>query len=179
MNGGDHYTGQLRDAYLPSRRVRLGSDVASVCALALIVGLLGSGLTWWERSALFDLAENSLVVVKLGMGYLVGPMAIIVALPLVFGRARQVALRRWFKERLALSALLWIAGLVVLVAKVTGLDGYTIKAGTYVTAGLLLLGLLSTLAMWPAGLRLVKVDRAGLVREEALPKPQRSAGGAI
>lgn len=167
MSGVDDVkVSQFREAYVPSRRVRLASDLATVCAVAVIFGLLGSGLTWWNRSALFDLAETPLQVVKLGTGYLVGPIAILIALPLVFGRARQVALKRWFKERLLLAALLWVAGLVVLAAKVSGLDdSYTIKAGTYVTAALLLLGLLATLAMWPAGLRTVRVNQAGTVRE--------------
>lgn len=162
--------GQLRDAYRPNRRVRLGSDVATLCAVAILFGLLGTALTWWERSALFDLAANDLEVVKLGTGYLAGPLAILVALPLVFGRARQVALKRWYKERVALVALLWVAGIVVLLAKVSGLDDYTLRAGTYVTGALLAIGLLATLAMWPAGLAEVKVDRAGLVRDDAAPE---------
>lgn len=163
--------GQLRDAYRPNRRVRLGSDVATLCAVAILVGLLGTAMTWWERSALFDLAANDLDVIKLGTGYLAGPLAILVALPLVFGRARQVALKRWYKERIALAVVLWIAGVIVLLAKVSGLDGYTLKAGTYVTGALLVVGLLATLAMWPAGLAEVKVDRAGLVREDVPPDP--------
>jgi len=160
---------QLRDAYRPNRRVRLASDVATLCAVAILFGLLGTAMTWWERSALFDLASNDLQVVKMGTGYLAGPLAILVALPLVFGRARQVALQRWYKRRLVGAALLWVAGIVVLLVKVTGLDGYTIEAGTYVTGGLLAIGLAATLAMWPAGLAEVKVDRAGLVREGAEP----------
>jgi hypothetical protein len=158
-------TEQLRDAYLPNRRVRLGSDVAALCAAALVAGLLGAGLTWWGRSALFDLADNELQVVKLGTGYFAGPMLILVTLPLVLGRARQVAIKRWFKQRLVLAALLWVVGLAVLATKLAGLDGYDIKAGAYVTAGLLVLGLLATLAMWPSGLAIVKVDRNGYVRE--------------
>lgn len=168
MAGSD----QLRDAYLPNRRVRLASDVAAICVAGLLVGLLGSGLTWWDRSALFDLAGNSRQVVKLGMGYLIGPILILVTMPLVFGRARQVALKRRFKARLALAALLWIAGLAVLIAKVSNLDGYTIEAGTYVTGALLVVGLLSTLAMWPSGLPVVKVDRSGA--ERVAPEGQAS-----
>lgn len=168
MAGSD----QLRDAYVPNRRVRLASDVAAICVAGLLVGLLGSGLTWWDRSALFDLAGNSRQVVKLGMGYLIGPILILVTMPLVFGRARQVALKRRFKARLALAALLWIAGLAVLIAKVSNLDGYTIEAGTYVTGALLVVGLLSTLAMWPSGLPVVKVDRNGA--ERVAPEAQAS-----
>jgi hypothetical protein len=160
--------GQLRDAYVPNRRVRLASDVAGLCAVALLIGLLGSGLTWWGRSDLFDLASNSRQAVKMGLGYLAGPVLILVALPLVLGRARQLALKRYYRARLLLAAVLWAAGLVLLVAKVSGLDGYDVKAGTYVAAGLLALGLTSTLAMWPHGLPVVRVDRNGLVREPAL-----------
>lgn len=168
--------GQLRDAYRPNRRVRLASDVASLCAVAILVGLLGTALTWWDRSPLFDLASNSREVVKLDTGYLAGPLAILIALPLVFSRARQVALKRWYKERLALAALLWVAGIVVLVARVSGLDGYSLEAGTYVTGALLAIGLVSTLAMWPAGLEQVKVDRSGLVRDEPAPQPNQAGG---
>ena len=168
MEGSD----PLREAYVPNRRVRLGSDVAAICVVGLLIGLLGSGFTWWDRSALFDLADNSLQVVKLGLGYLAGPILILIATPLVFGRGRQVALTRLFKPRLVLAALLWAAGLVILIAKVSALDGYTIKAGTYVTGGLLLVGLISTLAMWPAGLAVVKIDRKG--NERAAPEPEPS-----
>jgi hypothetical protein len=156
---------QLRPAYRPDRRVRLASDVATLCAVGVLIGLLGSALTWWDRSALFDLADNSRQVVKMGSGYLAGPVLILIALPLVFGRARQVALTRWFRARLLFAAALWVVGIVVLIERITGLDGYTIGTGTYVTAGLLGLGLLSTLAMWPAGLAEVSVDRQGHVRE--------------
>lgn len=160
-------TVQLREAYLPNRRVRLASDVAALCATGLLIGLLGSGLSWWGRSVLFDLADNSLQVVKMGTGYFVGPMLILVTLPLVFGRARQVALKRWYRARLVLAAVLWAVGLVVLIAKVSDLEGFTIKAGTYVTGGLLVVGLLATLAMWPLGVPTVKVDRKGMQRVAA------------
>jgi hypothetical protein len=155
--------------------VRLASDVATLCAVAILFGLLGTALTWWERSALFDLASSPLGVVKLDAGYLVGPLAILVALPLVFGRARQVALKRWYRERIAVAALLWAAGIVVLLVKVSGLDSsYDLEAGTYVTGALLAIGLVATLLMWPAGLAEVKVDRAGLVREDPGPQPSRN-----
>jgi hypothetical protein len=163
---------QLREAYVPNRRVSLASDVAALCVVGLLIGLLGSGLSWWGRSALFDLASTPLQVVKLGLGYLAGPILILATTPLVFGRARQLALKRRFKFRLVLAALLWITGLAILIAKVSSLDGYTIRAGAYVTGGLLVVGLLATLAMWPAGLRVVKIDRNG--SEWSLPKPQPS-----
>jgi hypothetical protein len=172
--------GQLRDAYVPNRRVRLASDIAGLCAVALLFGLLGSGLTWWGRSALFDLASNSREVAKMGLGYLAGPIVIMVTLPLVLGRARQLALARYFRTRLLAAALLWVAGLLALIVKVSGLDGYDLEAGTFVAGGLLILGLLSTLTMWPRNLPVVRVDRNGMVREPvtaAAAPPGRSPTG--
>lgn len=157
---------QLRDAFVPSRRVRWASDVAAVCAALLLVGLVGAAFTWWGRSALFDLAGNSRETLKIDPGFLVGPALILITLPLVFGRSRQLALTRFFRARLLLAALLWAAGLVTLVAKVSGLDSsYDLKAGAYVSAGLLVTGLLSTLAMWPGKLPVVQVNRKGTVPE--------------
>jgi cytochrome bd-type quinol oxidase subunit 2 len=171
--------GQLRDAYVPSRRVRVASDVAALCAVALLIGLLGSGITWWGRSELFDLASNSREAVKMGLGYLAGPLLILITLPLVLGRSRQVALRRYFRARLAAAALLWLVGLALLIAKVSGLDGYDVEAGTYVAAGLLCLGFCATVAMWPGDLPIVRVDRNGMVREPATAgaQPARSPTG--
>ena len=145
--------------------MRLASDVASTCAIGLLIGLLATGFTWDDRAALFDLARSELQVIKLGLGYLVGPMLILIALPLVLGRARQVAIKHRFRERLVLAAALWIAGMVVLVTKVTGLEAaYTIQVGAYVTGAFLVVGLLATLAMWPTGLEVVQVDRGGMIR---------------
>lgn len=90
---------------MPNRRMRLASDLASICAALLLVGLLGTAFTWWGRSA---------VVV----------------------------------------AFLWAAGIVALIVKVAALDSsYAIEVGTYVSAGLMALGLAATLAMWPGGPR--------------------------
>jgi hypothetical protein len=158
--------GQLREAYVPNRRVRFASDVAGLCAVLLLIGLLGTAFTWWGRSDLFDLAGNSLQAVKIGTGFLVGPVLILVTLPLVIGRSKQLALKRYFRIRLALTAVLWLAGLAILVAKVSGLDAtYEMEAGTYVSAGLMAMGLISTLAMWPGDLPTVQIDRKGMVRE--------------
>lgn len=146
--------------------MRLASDVAGICAALLLIGLLGTALTWWGRSDLFDLASNSREAVKIDTGFLVGPILILIALPLVVGRSRQVALARYFQARLAIAALLWLAGLWLLFARMTGLDdSYTFEAGFYVSAGLLLTGFVATVAMWPHDLPMVKVDRKGMVRE--------------
>lgn len=157
---------ELRTAYIPSRRVRLASDVAGICAVLLLVGLLGAAFTWWGRSDLFDLASNSREAIKIDTGFLVGPILILIALPLVIGRARQLALRRWFRARLVIAALLWLAGLAALLARMGDLDStYSPEAGFYVAGGLMLLGFLATLAMWPSDLAVVKVDRRGGLRE--------------
>lgn len=163
--------GQLRDAYVPDRRVRLASDVAGTCAALLLLGLLGATVTWWGRSDLFDLAGSELEAIKIDAGFLVGPVLILVTLPLVAGRSRQVALKRLFRTRLLIAALLWAAGLGVLLAKVADLDSsYQLDTGFYIYAGLLTLGLVSTLAMWPGDLPVVRVDRNGMVREPTPPR---------
>lgn len=164
---------QLRDAYIPNRRVRFASDVAGLCAALLLIGLLGAAFTWWGRSDLFDLAGNSLEAVKIDTGFLVGPALILVALPLVLGRARQLALKRYFRTRLVIAALLWLAGFWALVARVLALDdSYSPEAGFYVAGGLMLLGFVSTLAMWPGDLPVVKVDRNGRVLEPTAAVPR-------
>jgi hypothetical protein len=163
----------LRDAYVPNRRVRLASDVAGLCAVLLLIGLLGAAFTWWGRSDFFDLAGNSREAIKIDTGFLVGPILVLVALPLVIGRARQLALKRYFRIRLVIAALLWLAGLVALIARLVILDSsYTLEAGAYISGGLMLLGLLSTLAMWPGDLTIVQVDRNGMVRRPTAASPR-------
>jgi hypothetical protein len=165
----------LRDAFVPNRRVRLASDVAGLCAVLLLIGLLGAAFTWWGRSDLFDLASSSLEAIKIDTGFLAGPILILIALPLVIGRRRQLALRQYFKTRLVIAALLWLAGLVALLARMAALDSsYSPEAGFYVSGGLMLLGLASTLAMWPGDLPVVKIDRNGTVREATAVAAPRS-----
>jgi hypothetical protein len=165
---------RLRDAFVPNRRVQLASDVAGLCAALLLIGLLGAAFTWWGRSDLFDLASSSLEAVKIDTGFLVGPILILVALPLVLGRSRQLALTRYFRTRLLVATLLWLLGLGLLLARIATLDAsYTLEAGAYVSAGLMILGLLSTLAMWPGDLPVVKIDRNGMVRGLNVHNPQR------
>ena len=164
----------LRDAYVPNRRVRLASDVAGICAALVLIGLLGAGVTWWGRSDLFDLASNSLEAIKIDTGFLVGPILVLIALPLVIGRSRQVALTRYFRARLVLASLLWLIGLGLLLGRIASLDAsYDLEAGFYVSAGLMLTGLIATLAMWPRDLPVVKVDRKGLVREPTVAASPR------
>jgi undecaprenyl pyrophosphate phosphatase UppP len=166
MNATTPQEGQLREAFVPSRRMRLASNVASLCAALLLVGLIGTAFTWWGRSSFFDLAGNSLETVKIDTGFLVGPALILILLPLVFGWPGQLAVKRYFRSRLVIASLLWGAGLIALLTRVSGLDSsYTIEAGTYISAGLLLVGLASTLAMWPGDLKVVEVNRNGAVRE--------------
>ena len=144
----------------------MASDVAGICAALLLVGLVGTAFTWWRRSDLFDLASSSLEAIKIDTGFLVGPILILVSLPLVVGRRRQLALKRYFRTRLLIAALLWLIGLGLLIAKIASLDdSYTLEAGAYVSGGLMVLGLLSTLAMWPGELPVVRIDRNGMVRE--------------
>ncbi|HEX6456700.1 MAG TPA: hypothetical protein VF009_09315 [Solirubrobacterales bacterium] len=155
---------QLREAYVPSRRMRLASDVSSACAALLLVGLVGTAFTWWGPSPFFDLARNSLQTIKIDPGFLVGPALILIVLPLTFGRRRQLALKRYFRPRLVIAAVLWLAGLWALIARLAVLDSsYTIETGAYVSAGLLLAGFVSTLAMWPGEPPVVEVNRKGLV----------------
>lgn len=174
MEANGPQEGQLREAYAPNRRVRLASDLAGISAALLLVGLLGTAFTWWGRSDLFDLAGNEREAIKIGIGFLVGPVLILVTLPLVIGQARQVVLKRLFRMRLLAAAILWVAGLMLLTARVAGLDSsYSLEAGTYVSGGLMLLGLVGTLAMWPADLPVVQVDRNGLVREPTVAAAPR------
>jgi hypothetical protein len=162
---------ELRDAYVASGRVWIASQIVSVCAGGLMIGLLGAGLTWFDRSALFDLAQSPLGTVKIGLGFLAGPVAILFALPLVLARPRQTALTRLYRTRILVAAALWVAGLVILVSKVSDLDGYTVTAGTYVSAALLVVGLSATLAMWPSGLEIVAINRKGVIRGPAARRP--------
>jgi hypothetical protein len=163
----------LRDAYVPNRRVRLASDVAGLCAVLLLVGLLGAAFTWWGRSDFFDLASSSLESIKIDIGFLVGPILILVALPLVVGRRRQLALKRLFRTRIMVAAVLWLVGLGLLLGRVLTLDSsYELKGGFYVSAVLLTVGTAATLAMWPGGLPVVQVDRNGVIREPTAVAPR-------
>jgi hypothetical protein len=151
-----------RGVYLASTRVYVASIVAQVCAAGLFVGVLGSVFTWDERSALFDLANSPHGISKPQLGYLFGPALILIALPLVRHRRPRVAYTSRYRTRLAIALALWTIGLVRLFTHLSGLDGeYTLQAGAYVATTLIAVGLLATLAMWPAGLRTGLFDRRG------------------
>ncbi|HSD79288.1 MAG TPA: DUF2510 domain-containing protein [Solirubrobacteraceae bacterium] len=140
-----------RATFVADARVRAGRRAAGLCALGLLVVLVAGLGTFDERGAL-DLAASPTTVYKPGIGYLLGPLLIALALPRLrrSGGAR-VASARGYRPRLVITALLWLAGLAVLVAGLAGLsDAYAIKAGAYVAAALQVAGLAATLAMWPA-----------------------------
>jgi hypothetical protein len=149
------------EVYLADGRVFVANIVAQLSAAALMVGVLGSVFTWGEHSALFDLASSSGEISKPGPGYLFGPALIMIALPVVRPRAPHITFKRLYKARLAIAIVLWLIGAILLIAKATGLDGYTIRAGTYVAGTLLATGLIATVAMWPTGLRTGQADRRG------------------
>lgn len=161
-----------REVYLASGRVYLASVLAQVCAGGLIAGVLGSIVTWGERSALFDLANSPHGISKPELGYLFGPALILIALPLVRHREPHVAYTGRYRLRLAAAALLWTVGLALLLTHLAGLSSeYTLQAGAYVATALLVGGLLATLTMWPAGLPTGLFDRRGEVQIASPARP--------
>lgn len=153
---------KAREVYLAPTRVYVAAIVAQVCAAGLFIGVLGAIFTWDEHSAVFDLANGPHGSAKAELGYLFGPALILILLPLVRHRAPHVAFAGRYRERLAAATMLWVIGLVLLVTHLTGLeDEYTLQLGAYVAPALIGIGLLATLAMWPAGLARVKMDRRG------------------
>jgi hypothetical protein len=156
---------QFREVYPVNSRVATACAVAQLSAAGLMLGLLGTMVTWWQRSALFDLASGPGHIEKLGPGYLFGPLMILIALPVVRGRAPHVSFTRLYRVRLVTAALLWFAGAAVLIEAASSFGGEKIQAGAYICAAFIAIGLVATLAMWPIGLRVVKVDRAGKAQE--------------
>ena len=134
--------------------------------------MLGSIFTWGERSTLFDFANSPHGISKPELGYLVGPALILIALPLVRHCEPHVAYTSRYRVRLAAAAVLWVLGLALLLVHLAGLDSeYTLQAGAYVATALMAVGLLATLAMWPAGLATGLFDRRGQVEIEAANRP--------
>jgi hypothetical protein len=166
---------KLHEAFVMDARARAAKLLGSLCAVGLFAGLVGGVATLHEKS-IFDLASSSTEVFKPGFGYLIGPALIALVLPrLRRGPAGSVSYRRWYRARLVIAALLWAAGLVVLIAGVADLeDAYEIKTGTYVAGSLIAVGLLSTLTLWPAGLRVVLVDKAGNIPEQPSAPPSNA-----
>lgn len=155
-----------RDVYLAGTRVYVAAIVAQLCAAGLFVGVLGAGFTWDEHSAVFDFANSPHGSSKAELGYLFGPALILILLPLVRRRSPHVAYTKLYRERLAAAALLWLVGLALLLDHLAGLDDdYTLQFGAYVAPALIAIGLLATLAMWPAGLAVGRFDRRGQVEE--------------
>ena len=153
---------QTREVYLAGRRVYVACVVAQVCAACLFVGVIGAIVTWGKHSAVFDFANSPHGTSKAELGYLFGPALILVLLPLVRHRSPHVAFTNLYRGRLAGAVLLWIAGLASLVDHLAGLDSeYTLQLGAYVAPALIGIGLLATLAMWPAGLATAEMDRRG------------------
>jgi hypothetical protein len=156
---------QTKEVYLASTRVFVADVVAQVCAAACFIGVLGAIFTWGKHSALFDFANSPHGVDKAQLGFLFGPALILFFLPLVRRMSPRVAYTRHYRTRVGVAAALWLIGLLTLVSHLSGLDAeYTLQAGAYVATTLISVGLLATLAMWPAGLRTGLLDRRGEVQ---------------
>lgn len=163
----------IREAYVVEGRARAGRILATVCAVAAMLGLIGLGITA-DQESVFDLARRGgglfVEVYRPGIGFLAGPILILVALPLVRGAAPRVAYKQGYLARVVIAALLWAAGLAVLLVSV--LDwaekgGYRIEVGTYIATTILAVGLVATLAMLPSGLRVVNVTKGGALAGDA------------
>jgi len=158
---------ESREVYLAGTRLFVASVVARLCAAGLFIGVLGAAFTWGKHSALFDLANSPHGAAKAELGYLFGPALILILLPLARRREPHVAYTSRYRARLAAAALLWVIGLALLLNHLIGLDSeYTLQAGAYVATALITLGLLATLAMWPARRQPTgEFDRRGSVAE--------------
>ncbi len=153
-----------REVYLASTRVYVASIVGQVCAACLFVGVVGAIFTWNHHSAVFDFANSPHGIAKAELGYLFGPALILILLPLVRHRTPHVAYAERYRARVAAAALLWVIGLALLLNHLTGLSSeYTLQFGAYVAPALIGVGLISTLAMWPAGLKTGLFDRRGRI----------------
>ncbi len=155
---------ETREVYRAGGRVYVASVVAQLCAAGLFVGVIGAIATWGKSSALFDLASSPHGIAKAELGYLFGPALILLLLPIVRHRSPHVAYTRWYKPRLLAALALWAIGLVRLLTHLAGLDDeYALQAGAYIATALIALGLLASLAMWPARLPTGALDRRGEV----------------
>lgn len=157
-----------REAYVQDTRLSVAGVVARVCAAGLIIGLIGGVATHNSPSALFDMAKHEggflTELKKPPLGFFIGPVLILILLPVAKGKDPATLRKRGYLARIVAASVLWLGGLVALIAQVSSLDPrFTIEAGTYVGGTLITMGLLSTLAMWPTGLKTVEVDKKGNV----------------
>lgn len=170
---------KVRDAYLANSRLRVGGIVARITAVFLTLGFLGSLGTWGKEHSIFEMASNRIETARPGIGYVAGPLLILIILPLVrrrvlaqTGEDHWFAHKRMYRARVVIAALLFFAGLVVLAVNLGQLESdYVVRTGTYVAASLLSVGLAATLAMWPAGLPVVRLDEGGRI-EGSVPKAE-------
>lgn len=169
---------EYREAFLVNARVRTAKLVGSVTAVALTLGLIG-GLATLHHKSIFDLASSFSKVYKPGFGYIFGPLLIFAAWPkLRKSQAIGYAYAKHYRARIVVATLLWVAGLVALIAGVSGLSAaYTVKTGTYVAATLLSIGLIATLAMWPRGLTKIHVTGDTVVPEQLPEGPTAPPAG--
>jgi hypothetical protein len=176
---------KIHDAYLANSRLRVGGIIARITAFFLIAGFLGSLGTWGKEHSIFEMASNRIETARPGIGYVAGPLLILIILPLVrrrvlarTGEDHWFAYKRLYRARVVVAALLFFAGLVVLAVNLGQLESdYVVRTGTYVAASLLSVGLAATLAMWPAGLPEVRLDKGGRI-EGSTPKAETAGGEA-
>lgn len=170
--------GQIVEAYRAESRVKVAGIVARGAAIMLFLGLLGSAITWDAgrrgEESIFDLARSSSEVARPGGGYLVGPVLILILLP-VLKRGRpafRYLLKSGYTGRIVAASVLWIAGLATLIGGLASLDsGYEIRDGAYVAGTFMVIGLLATLFMAPAGLKVIRVDKGGNLQDEGEAQP--------
>lgn len=183
-----------REVYLFNDRVTTAKVIALLCAVGLLVVAIGGAATYKHVSAPFILAkqEGGLATHVLTPGteevlfgppgghlvfntddpwypglllFFVAPLLIAVALP---GAARgffAFASKRTYGPRLALAAAVWVVGIAIVLTKLSSLGrGYATEMGAYISLGLLFVGLLATVAMWPVGLQAARVDESGKLK---------------
>ena len=168
--------GKIHDAYVANARIRGAGIIARLCAAFLFAGFVGSLATWGKQNSIFEMASTNTETYRPGPGYVVGPALILLLLPLVRKINPGFAYKRLYRARVVIAALLFATGLAVLAVNLTQLDpGYTTKAGTYIAAALLTVGMVAATTMWPAGLASVRVDRAGRVEGAAPGTPPPAA----
>ena len=166
-----------REAYVAKARARVGGVVARICAVGLMLGLLG-GLTALadtsSGTSIFDMArDESAAATEVRLppfGFFIGPVLILLLLPIAKARTPRVFPKRSYLPRVAIATVLWIGGLVALAVEVSSLDSrFTIAAGTYIGGTLIVVGLLATLAMWPFGFETVPFPERGAAVPPAPP----------